>query len=337
MNGTLERNEGLLVPATTDLSPKPFQRFRHNVALRIKTILVPLNFSRSAMQALDYATELASRWNARIHLLYVEAPDNALTVPDAAPLMRECAEAVAIRDKEVTDARDERAPQFWPENCHIRSGLAWEEICNLAHQLDVDLIVLAPGGNPGAGRVMCGRTAQRLVQFSPCPVLFVRQWKRKSRLAFGLAATNHAFQIEEILAPVDFSHCSMTGTMYGAFLAKAFGAKLHLFHAVGEYAPVVMNRLNAMSPNCGPNVGNARLKMQGLTRLDLLHDVKFVSEVRAGAAGREICRESSSGKIDLIVIATHGQTGLNRVVPGSVAEYVVRHVHCPILVVPSRY
>jgi Universal stress protein family len=62
-------------------------------SISVKSILVPLDFSRASMQALDYATALAEQFKAQIHLVHVQMPDEACAVPGAGHLMRECAES----------------------------------------------------------------------------------------------------------------------------------------------------------------------------------------------------------------------------------------------------
>ena len=118
--------------------------------ISVKSILVPLDFSRTAMQELDYATALAKQLNAQIHLVHVQIPDEACVVPEAGHLMRECAESVTfLHEKLAGYSSRTTAAVFWPENCHVRTGRAYEEICNLAQELKVDLIVLASRGNTG--------------------------------------------------------------------------------------------------------------------------------------------------------------------------------------------
>ena len=305
--------------------------------ISIKTILVPLDFSRAAMQALDYATALAKQLNAQIHLMHVQLPDEACAVPNAGHLMRECAESVSLLHEKLGGLKAERPPQFWPENCHIRTGRPHEQICELARELNVDLIVLASRGNTGLKRLVLGSTAERVVRFSPCPVLVVRERKRKGNVDVGLVTSGKNFRIRKILAPVDFSQCSMAGAMYAAFLSKTFGANLCLFHAFQPPPPVVVDRVSAsLSSTAGLNLKNARLDMKAFSKLDFLRDVKCAAEIRTGYPIDEICREAKEPDVDLVVISTHGRSGFDRVLLGSVAEHVVRYAECPVLVVPSR-
>jgi nucleotide-binding universal stress UspA family protein len=305
--------------------------------IALTSILVPIDFSRAAMQALDYATELARQFNAQVHLMHVQMPDETLAVPGARHLMRECAESVTFLREKLGAIQPERPPQFWPENCHIRTGRAYREICDLARELNVDLVVLASRGNSGLKRMFLGSTAERVVRFAPCPVLVVRQRKRRDGFPLGLLATKKTFSVRKILVPVDFSQCSMAGAMYAAFLATTFDAKLCLFHAVPPPVPVVIDRVSAdLSDRNNLNLANARLDMEGLAKLDFFRNVKCATEIRTGDVVEQICAETRRSDADLAVISTHGRAGFDRMLLGSVAEQVIRYAECPVLVVPSR-
>ena len=337
MKTIAEETERATVRSKNGVTPKVASGSNIPVPISVKTILVPLDFSRTAMQALDYATALAKQLNAQIHLMHVQMPDEACVVPGAGHLMRECAGSVTFVHEKLAEIQAEQRPRFWPENCHVRTGHAYEEICNLARELKIDLIVLASRGNTGLKRIVLGSTAERVVRFSPCPVLVVRQRKRKGTVDLGLVTSGEKLRVGKILAPVDFSQCSMAGAMYAAFLSKIFGAKLCLFHAVQLPAPMVVDGLSAnLSSMHGLDLKNARLDMEAFSKLDFLRDTKCAVEVRTGYPVDRICGETKEGDVDLVVISTHGRSGFNRVLLGSVAEHVVRYAECPVLVVPSR-
>ena len=86
----------------------------------------------------------------------------------------------------------------------------------------------------------------------------------------------------------------------------------------------------------GLDLKNARLDMEAFSKLDFLRDVKCAVEIRTGYPVDEICGETKEPDVDLVVISTHGRSGFDRVLLGSVAEHVVRYAECPVLVVPSR-
>ncbi len=324
MNTTLEQSR---TPETA--LPEKSSAVRERVALdapraariKIKKILVPLDFSPGSMEAFDCATLLAKQFEAEIQLTHIQLPDEACAVPGAGHLIRECAEAATLIHKKLEYLVTERPRPAWPENCHIRVGHPYEEICKLARELDVDLIVLGSRGNTGLKRVFLGSTAERVVRFAPCPVLVVRRRK--------MAKSG----IRKILVPTDFSQCAMAGTMYGALWARTLDAKLRLFYVLYPAAPVLIDRIATNLPEQIGIPADVELEMKALTQLDLMQGIKCESRIKIGYPVGAICAESDD--VDLVIISTHGRTGFKHALMGSVAEQVVRYAECPVLVVPS--
>jgi len=136
-----------------------------------------------------------------------------------------------------------------------------------------------------------------------------------------------AFQIKKILVPVDFSDCSKKALQYAIPLARQFGAELTLLHVVQPYPPM---------PEMGPvdveTIQDAHEQLA--TFRGAVGDVVPSNTiVRTGSAHVEIIDAAKEFDIDLIVLSTHGRTGLEHVLLGSTAEKVVRHAGCPVLVV----
>lgn len=326
---TLPRGAGVNVASTASKAAP--------IVVAIKTILVPLDFSHASMQAVSYAVSFAKKFGATIHLVHVEAPDEACAMASAGHVMRETAESVAALHERLAGVQQKHMRAFWPENCHVRNGHPYLEICALAREIRADLIVLATRGHTGLKRVLLGSTAERVVRLTPCPVLIVRERKRKGDVPLDLVTSNEELIIRKILVPVDFSDCGMTGAMYAANLAKTFGATLRLFHAVRPIVPVVLDRVTAnMAAQDKINLSSARKEMSAFSNLEFLRDAKFETVTRAGYAVDEICGAGNADDIDLLVTSTHGHTGLNHALLGSVAEQVVRYAETPVMVVPSR-
>lgn len=141
-------------------------------------------------------------------------------------------------------------------------------------------------------------------------------------------------KLESILVPTDFSAPSTKALRYAVALAAQFGAKLTLLNVVEPigatpdfaYNPLVLDNEKVMAAS---KDGLKRLiKQQGI-------DAALVEKtlVRQGVPFNEISAAAAALKADLIVIATHGYTGLKHVFLGSTTERVVRHAPCPVLVV----
>ena len=315
---------------TSDISTVP--QIRDNpLGFKIEKILVPLDFSVDSMEALNYAVWLAKQFRAAIHLVHVYPPDEA-SAPVGGHLLLQSAEAIERLNEELAGIHQKHVSTFRPENCHIRGGRPYEEIVRLAREIDADLIVLATRGYSGLKHLLLGSSAERVVRNAPCPVLVGPKRKQKAK------PNRQTFAIRTILVPTDFSQCSLVGTEYAAFLARKFGAILRLFHAMYPYTNYVfVDRAGVRLSGLAEAVEEtARQEMDALKQMDLLGGLIVEADLLPGPAVDEICAAAGSPDVDLIVISTHGRTGLKHALIGSVAEHVVRYAERPVLVVPSH-
>ena len=307
-------------------------------SLKIRTVLVATDLSAASMQGLDYAISIADRFQADLHLVYAHEDGDKIS-PTISALLYDLAKMRTAPRGEERRGPAGRAGLIRAENCHVVSGHAYEKVCACAQELAADLIVLATRGQTGMARMLLGSTAERIVQFAPCPVLVTRQRNEPGGTSnAGETSLQFKFTPRRILVPVDFSQCSLAGLKYAALFAKTFGAKLILFHALFPPNPVVIDRLS-VNLSGGPDETrrmNARLEMEALMQLEFLRGVPCATEIRTGYAIQEICAEIERADVDLVITSTHGQSGIKHALLGSVAEHVARYADCPVLVVPSR-
>jgi universal stress protein A len=146
------------------------------------------------------------------------------------------------------------------------------------------------------------------------------------------------FRLKKILVPTDFSACSTKALDYDLAFAEQSGAELILLHVVEPaYYP-------AYGQDIPPDLAEFHQDVQKITqeRLDKLSQEKIAGRLPAralvatGNAYEAIVESAKSLEVDLIIIATHGYTGLKHVLLGSMAERVVRHAPCPVLTVRER-
>lgn len=328
---TRERTRVHLAFMTQDSSTGPPTR-DNPLQFKIEKILVPLDFSPASMEALDYAVWVAKQFRAAIHLVHVHPPDEA-SVPGGGHLLFQSAEAIERLNEELTGIHQKHVPTFRPENCHICGGRPYQEIVRVAREIHADLIVLATRGHSGLKHLLLGSTAERVVRNAPCAVVVTRKSKRKRK------ANHEALAIRTILAPTDFSQCSLAGTEYAAFLARRLGATVRLFHAMYPYTNYVfVDRAGVRVSGLAEAVEEtARQEMDALKQMDFLRGLTLQTEILAGPTVDEICAAARDPGVDLVVTSTHGRTGLKHALIGSVAEQVVRYAERPVLVVPSYY
>jgi nucleotide-binding universal stress UspA family protein len=145
-----------------------------------------------------------------------------------------------------------------------------------------------------------------------------------------------------LLVSTDFSPASMLALDAAAMLAKSFGAKVTIAHVFdpAPLAPVATRTALsgaeqlAMEQEYERHL-HAELEKLRTSKLADIPDVK-VALVLGSNAADALCHYAEKENVDLIVIATHGRTGLSRMLIGSVAERVVRHAPCPVLTLRSK-
>jgi len=142
--------------------------------------------------------------------------------------------------------------------------------------------------------------------------------------------------VRNVLVPVDFSANAEASAKYASDLAQKFGAKLHLLHVV-EPASFVNDLKNVPF-----TLSDKQLEATAMTDLEAL-STRFIDPgvqsswmVKHGKGYQEIVKVAKQMKADMIVIATHGYTGLKHTIMGSTAERVVRHAPCPVLVLRAE-
>jgi nucleotide-binding universal stress UspA family protein len=147
------------------------------------------------------------------------------------------------------------------------------------------------------------------------------------------AAAPSRFRLKKILVPLDFSDCSKSALRYAIPLAREHGAALTLLYVVppvyasGEYGGIDCAQFQADMRT------GARRELDKVLEEDVFGAVPADAVVRSGVPATEVVAAARALPADLIVIGTHGRTGLKHVVLGSVTEHVVRRAPCPVLVV----
>lgn len=144
-------------------------------------------------------------------------------------------------------------------------------------------------------------------------------------------------QIRSILLPTDFSECGNYALSYAASLARTFGASILCVHVIEPMVPAVgysgMTEplpLADISEQLEDSAGRELPKMGEREECAGLEVQELIVH---GEAAAEIVRVAKERNIDLIVVSSHGRTGLGRMLFGSTAEAVVRHASCPVMVV----
>ena len=300
--------------------------------MRIRRILYPTDFSATATQALKHALFLAEQFEAELHMLHAiilhesDPRDPDRHFPEPSEILNQLFE---IADSEMAEiVRKNEAKTFSLVEAKVRGYSAGEVILRYTDEHDIDLVVMGTHGRRGPARLFLGSVAEEVVRHAPCPVLTLREEKAPKAIE----------AVEKILVPVDFSPYSQEALSYGKEVAALYGAGLQVLHTIeepaypyfytpgGTYSPV--EQLEALREKAE----EALDKMLSETPGPEVPAERFVA---TGRPASEIARFAEERGSDMVVIATHGLTGLERLLVGSTAEQVVRLAHCPVFTVKS--
>ena len=142
---------------------------------------------------------------------------------------------------------------------------------------------------------------------------------------------------QRILWPTDFSELSLRGGRYALGFCEQFGAELHIIHVIPPpLSPDVSLVVPAEVPISVSEPEIVEASQEALNKLVQEHFAgygKIVTKVFFGNAWPGVCDYAKQNEIDLIVVTTHGRTGLSHVLIGSTAERIVQHAPCPVLTV----
>jgi nucleotide-binding universal stress UspA family protein len=292
---------------------KPFQ-----------TMLFGADFSEGSREAFRAACSLAVPGQTRLHVLHVIEPHWVPEEPVPYGQAAQFYDANGDGGRDATFLRRMRemyAPDIPIDvEYHVGEGDAAAEFLRMAGRIQPDLIVVGMHGRTGLSWLLAGSVATSIMRRAQCPVLALHRPERPHK----------AEDIRVILHPTDFSEGCEASLRVARALARDLGARLVLFHVVpyGFYA-------NEMTVPVDPGVYREALDEE--RQLIDGPDLKYPVEVRMarGDAAEEILRTAAELDCGLIVMGTHGRTGLSRLLMGSVTEYVVPRADCPVLAVKT--
>lgn len=144
-------------------------------------------------------------------------------------------------------------------------------------------------------------------------------------------------RIKKILAPTDFSELSKLGLRYALEMARDSSAEVVVYHAI-DFGADWHNRRADYGPNHDLLEESRRVLDKFLAEYfaDCINLVEVRAVVEFGAPYKNIVEIAAGEGVDMIVMSTHGRTGVDHLILGSVAEKVVARAPCPVLIVPRR-
>lgn len=291
---------------------------------KLDRILVGHDLRVSGNVATRSATGLAKRCGAHLRLVHVVEPYHLYqrlshpltTVYRTEDLVQVAGEQLRVR----ATSEEEHLPHVEYE---VRVGKPFVELILAGRAWCADLLVVGGTGG-GEGRFL-GSTSELVLRKAPVPVLVLKQ-----PLASGA---------KTILVPIDFSECSKKAAEEAHALVQHFGGRLCFFHVL-KSSSAYMAGYGAVGMEFTPPVPLITpASLEGewehfLSELPWLSHLAWDRETKEGCSPASLIAEAADRRgADLIVMGTHGRTGLPYILLGSVAEGVVRSASCPVLTI----
>jgi nucleotide-binding universal stress UspA family protein len=288
---------------------------------QLKKIIVGHDLAAGGEMALRSAVALANRCGAALRLVHVVEPLDAyqrISHPLTSPYTRqEIAQKVGARLEVLS-----KSPKL--DQLHVEyevcRGKPFVELIIAARAWLADLIVV--GGASQTEEPFLGSTSERILRKAQIPVMVAK--KRLSSEA------------QIFLVPTDFSPCARKAAEEAVMLAKRFDGRVVFFHALDispSYTIAYAHELGISVPIPPPMPEEIEPEWEAfLSSLPLVKGAweKFTGE---GQAATAIVRHAEKIQADMIVIGTHGRSGLPHILLGSVAEKVVRTASCSVLTI----
>lgn len=288
--------------------------------IKIRKILHPTDFSASAEQAMRVAAALARAYDAQLHLLHAVVFYNpADYFQDIESIYNHLKDAAAKQMESYIEAAG--AADLKIERVNVPAISAGSMITGYVNEYEIDLIVMGTHGRSGLGHLLMGSIAEEVVQAALCPVLTVK------------ASSTTPERFERIVVPIDFSdHCADL-LLYAKELAARYSSEVHLLHVVEQ---PIYPTFYAFDTTPITDI-LSRIKAHAEEKLKEMAEQLPGAQIHVleGKPTRLITEFAAQIDASLIVIATHGLTGLDHMLLGSVTEKVVRRANCPVLTVKA--
>lgn len=284
-------------------------------------ILVPTAGADEPTPATERAIDLATRCGASIHAIYV-LESGRIPVQDGSQfVLNELSGVGQAALQMVADrARDEGVETVETVE---REGTAHREILSYVEEAGIDVIVMSTHGRKGLDRYLLGSVTEKVVRASPVPVLSVKQGEP------GL----HSFEYSDVLIPTDGSEGAEVAVDHGIEFAEMVDAAVHGLYVTDVRATVPNIDDGSQTMVLDQLEDEGEQAIEYVERGGQAEGVDVTTAVVRGTPYAQIREYVTEHDVDFIAMGTHGRTGLQRYLLGSVAEKVVRTADVPVLTV----
>lgn len=295
--------------------------------IRVEKILAPVDFSDASRPGLARAVALADDFDAELHVLHVvPEPEVAVYPPFGVAADGERIQHAIREAHEQAFARlvEGMPPGRSRRLTEARTGIGIAPtVVAYAEESDADLIVMGTHGHRGFRRFLLGSVTEEVVRRAPCPVL-----------THPPDHPSSPARAQSILAAIDLSELSRDVLRTAAALAERWGSELRIVHVVAPlplpgYQEAFFGTAAALDPAALEKA--AREAFDRLIAEAGLTD-RAPAELEHGVPQHEVAATASRHGCDLVVVASHGLSGLEHALLGSTTARLLRRAPCPVLV-----
>ena len=266
---------------------------------------------------LEHAVALAARLGATLHVVHsYHLPDPALyPYVEMSVFGPDGLKEVHRRVQQLLEEQVRQLPIRENVECRAVPVPAAMAVLDTAREVDADLIIVGATRHGAVARAIVGTTAQRVLRRARVPVLVSRAPLE------GLRRVLVATDLSALSAKVHEHGVQLVALLEGG------AAQIRTLFVVDYAVPLMAPLEPGVLMDVGKRELDAFLTGTGAEHAD--------GKVRVGDPTREIAAEADAWGADLLVLGTHGRSGASRFLIGSVAEAVIRNVHCNTLVLPA--
>ena len=301
-------------------------------------VLLATDGSKEADLAARSAAELAGKTGSELHVVHVFGLSPWYAAYPEATRFDGAALENSVLDEDVQRISEQRARELLDAEAeklrsvggtqaqaHLVEGGVPQEIVGLAETIGAGLIVVGSRGHGGIRRALMGSVSDSVVRHAHCPVLVVRDGESERDFLPG-----------RILLAVDGSEEASTAAQTAAELAERTDSELHVVH-VGEVEPVFHPERHGYRARYEELQEEARRLLEGqVGEIEAAGVTVSRAYLRMGRPDEEIVGLAEEIGADLIATGSRGVGGMRRALMGSASDSVVRHAHCPVLVVRPK-
>jgi len=318
-----------------------------------KKIMCTVDFSDFTDESLGYSVALCRKFNAALLLVH--------TVTDVDPYLGKG--GMTFDNQKFQEINTLKAKEHLGDMVReltidheivVSVGNPSDEICRLAMEKEVDLVITASHGKSGIKKLLLGSVTEKLIKAIKCPLLVLHTKKHDF-----ISLDDYEMKLQKILVGCDFSPDSKLAFDYGLSLAQEYQAEIYLTHVIkptehielkaSDYINVVPGNFahwnrsdyfemqNKVTEENREKIKGLRKRLEGQLYYMLPEEVKNWctphTNVLTGEPYKELVKYAKVQKVDMIVLGIRGHTLWEKLMVGSTTDRVIRHAPCPVLAV----